>query len=356
MHELFTDLPDFRLQPRERGRSGRSNLGEPRRAPAKPMARSRVSEAPGMPPVMVRGSLASHPLPVRRTTHKVRRRFDVALNVPGAEMRLPALPQVRIGWRLVSALMVVVLAALLYQLWNSPGYRVEAVKVNGLQRLTAADVNSVLDIEGESIFTLSPSDLQQALSQSFPEFSNVRVEIALRNKVLVEVEERQPILVWQQDGRTMLVDANGYAFPPREGAPNGPDLTVAASSAPVIADVIPETGADLTNRSGNGAEAENSDKDGVYSLKTPFMPVEMVSAILSMKSQAPAGVTLVYAAQHGLGWKDAQGWEVYFGDVRDMGVKLNIYKALVSRLQSDGIQPALVSVEYVKAPYYHVEQ
>jgi hypothetical protein len=198
-------------------------------------------------------------------------------------------------------------------------------------------VNSVLDIEGESIFTLSPSELQQELSQSFPEFSNVRVEIALRNKVLVDVEERQPILIWQQDGHTVLVDANGYAFPPREGASNGPELTVAASSAPAVAATIPETGADLTNISGTGTGAENSDKDGVYSLKTPFMSVEMVSAILSMKSQAPAGATLVYAAQHGLGWKDSQGWEVYFGDVRDMGTKLNIYKALATRLQSDGV-------------------
>jgi hypothetical protein len=58
-----------------------------------------------------------------------------------------------------------------------------------------------------------------------------------------------------------------------------------------------------------------------------------------------------------LGWNDPNGWEVFFGSQgNDMNQKLAVYKSLVERLQSEGIQPALISVEYIHAPYYRMER
>jgi hypothetical protein len=71
----------------------------------------------------------------------------------------------------------------------------------------------------------------------------------------------------------------------------------------------------------------------------------------------PADTLLVYDSEHGLGWNDPNGWEVFFGaEDQDMEMKLMVYQALVDRLQSEGIQPALISVEYVHAPYYRMER
>ena len=71
----------------------------------------------------------------------------------------------------------------------------------------------------------------------------------------------------------------------------------------------------------------------------------------------PADTMLVYDSEHGLGWNDPNGWEVYFGaEDQDMEMKLSVYQAMVERLQSEGIQPALISVEYVHAPYYRMER
>ena len=61
-------------------------------------------------------------------------------------MRLPSLPQVNVGWRLASGVMVALLAIVLYQLWNLPRFRVVEAQVNGLQRLTSSDVNAVLGV------------------------------------------------------------------------------------------------------------------------------------------------------------------------------------------------------------------
>jgi hypothetical protein len=37
-------------------------------------------------------------------------------------------------------------------------------------------------------------------------------------------------------------------------------------------------------------------------------------------------------------------------------MKLNVYQTLVDQLQSEGIQPEMISVEYVHAPYYRMER
>jgi hypothetical protein len=84
---------------------------------------------------------------------------------------------------------------------------------------------------------------------------------------------------------------------------------------------------------------------------------ELVSAILELNAKMPADTVLVYDSEHGLGWNDPKGWEVFFGaEDQDMEMKLSVYQALVERLESEGIQPALISVEYVHAPYYRMER
>jgi hypothetical protein len=86
------------------------------------------------------------------------------------------------------------------------------------------------------------------------------------------------------------------------------------------------------------------------------MPVDMVSAILSMSAQAPKDTTLVYDAKHGLGWKDPRGWDAYFGNVKEIEMKLRVYNALLEKLKKDDVQPVLISLEYVHAPYYRLEK
>jgi cell division septal protein FtsQ len=303
-------------------------------------ARRTKYEPQSPPPVMVRGSAAGLPLQKRRPTKsKVRRRFDLSLSVPGAEMRLPAIPQVTFGMRLISGVMVVGLVFMLYFLWNSPTFRVNVAQITGLQRLSGQDVNTVLNITGKPIFQLNTAQLEDQLTQAFPEFSSVSVQIGFPNEVSVSVDERTPILTWKQDGRTVLVDPNGFAFPQRELTGGAPSLVIEASGPPpALQPAVPEA-----------AGSENIDQ------QAQFIPVEMVSAILSMSAVAPANSTLIYNKDHGLGWKDAQGWEAYLGDVHDIDMKLKVYQALVKQLKKDRLKPVLISVEYVHNPYYRLE-
>jgi hypothetical protein len=318
---------------------------------ARPQASTRryAFEPRSQPPVMVRGNLNGIPLRMHKVGKtKARRRYDVTLNVPGAEMRLPALPQVSIGPRLISGALVIALGIMAYFLWTAPTFQVQAAQITGVQRLSRNDVNTVLDISGKPIFTLSAQELEKKLREAFPEFSAVSVKIGFPQDVQVSVVERQPILTWRQADRTILVDANGVAFPQRDPSEIGPTLTVVASGSPAAM-----LGA--TPGATPGA-AQEATPEGEAQANAQFMPVDMVSAILSMSAFVPQNTPLIYDSEHGLGWKDTQGWDVYFGDIKDIDMKLRVYQAMLKTFKQEKINPALISVEYVHTPYYRLEQ
>jgi cell division septal protein FtsQ len=324
--------------------------------------RSASQSGPYNPPVMVRSSMAAE-APATRKRSKTRRRYDVALGVPGAEMRLPALPQVRFGWRFISLVMVVLLGAVVYHLWNSPKYQVDTVKVTGVQRLSADQLNADLNLTGRPVFTLSPGAIRQQLLKDFPELKSAAVTVGWPNKVSVVVSERLPVLTWQQDGKTVFVDADGMAFAPRAGEkPLGP-VILATSAPPVLLtgdqpapSSVQDQLAAINQSSAAGQSQIAAASAAQPAAVRPWLTPQMVAGILTLAKQAPKGTNVVYDRQHGLGWKDAGGWNVYFGDGQDMAMKLDVYKAIVKQLQSEDITPTFISVEYVHAPYYHTQQ
>jgi len=154
----------------------------------------RQTGSSSVPPVMVRGGLAGLVLDApKRKKSKPRRRFDLAIGANGAEMRLPGIPQVAVGWRFVSGLLMTALLALLFHLWNSPMYQINQLEINGLRRLDTRDVAAILGLNGETIFSVDVNEFEQRLADTFPEFSAVTVEVGLPAAVEITVEERHGI-------------------------------------------------------------------------------------------------------------------------------------------------------------------
>lgn len=272
---------------------------------------------------------------------RTRRRYDVSLGSPGAELRLPAVPTFRLSWRLVSGLVMLGLVAALYFLWTTPTFRVSAAEISGLRRVSERDVNLVLGVVDTPIFILQADVMEKNLLAAFPELSRATVQLAWPNKVFVAVTERVPVLAWTAGGQTVWVDAQGMSFPVRGESSESP-LGDAASLVAVEADGPPP--------------APSGDFSAeVSAWSHPFMSVDLVSAVLLVHGFAPQGVTLLYDLEHGLGWRDPQGWQVYFGtDGSDMGQRLQVYQALVAELAAQQIAPALISVEHLHAPFYRM--
>lgn len=302
-----------------------------RRKSKRPASRSTKSTGSRKPPVLVRGAIPLDSMAEPKRRSRTRRRYDIALSVPGAELRLPALPAVRFGWRAVSFFLVALLAMTLYVLWNSPVYQVQGIQIEGLQRLTEREITTLLDLNGERIFVLDVQAIEAEITERFPEFSAVEVSIDLPAEVRLSVSERIPVLVWYQNGRTSWVDDQGFAFPAREGM-EPPALTINAAGAPREVD----------------QEQQESGQ-----LLTP----EIVTAIMQIKDIAPTERPLLYSVEHGLGWKEKKGWDVYLGtDFEQIDTKLQVYDAILKHLKQNNLSPALVSVELLHAPYYKMEQ
>ena len=326
------------------------------------------------PPVMVRGATSYFPSEkTRKRRGKTRRRYDVALGVPGAEMRLPSMPIVRVGWRLVSFALVALLGFALYTLWTSPRFRVESAEIFGLERLTSSQINQALDINNRPIFTLSPGQIESQLESQFPELSSVAVQISLPASLMITVTERTPVLTWKQEGEIKLVDAEGYAFPLRSDgttgvaeALNGP-IVEASSAPPPLTPSASAPGESLnlaklkliTGQTATSSPAKDESSAANEALAASkgqdFLDPQMVSAILELAKALPPGKPILYSDRHGLGWKDDGGWDVYVGDMKNMQMKLSVYQAMVKYLQSQEIEPAMISVEYIHAPYYRLK-
>ena len=281
------------------------------------------------PPVLMRREIPTRPVSEGKNT-RARRRFDIALPFPGAEMSLPILPALHLSWRILSALMVVAAVAGLYFLWTLPQFRVTGMQVSGLHRVTLADVETVVSLPDQPVFTVDPTHIKQSLQQAFPEMSAITVEVRLPAAVIVNIAERTPVIDWNDGDREVWVDQTGMAYPPR-GDPGR--LVVMQGSIDSQA---------ITNTMHSAVQ---------------FVDPQMVQAILDIKSMAPKKATIVYDGEHGLGWDDARGWQVFFGlDVTNMDTKLLVYSALVKKLKADGVEPAFISVEYANAPYYRMER
>jgi cell division protein FtsQ len=324
--------------------------------PYMPRKNRRVYDAhsESAPPVMVRGGMGGMAFGRVATSrlHKQktpRRRYDVPLKVQGAEVRLPSLPIFHFGWRAVSLMMVLMMATSLVLIWKAPVFQVKEVEAEGLKRLTVGDLNAVMGTFGSSVFAINPNSLKEALTQAFPELAETSVKINLPANVKVLVKEREPVIAWTQDGSEVWVDAEGVSFPPR----GNPEIALVRVEGHGTRPGITST--TQTAQEQNLPPGTPSTAMAAY----PSMRLtpKLVAALTTLGAKMPADTLLVYDSEHGLGWNDPNGWEVYFGaEDQDMEMKLKVYQTLVEHLQSEGIQPALISVEYVHAPYYRMER
>ena len=234
--------------------------------------------------------------------------------------------------------MAVGLALALYFLWTSPTFQVQGAEVRGAERIPAYMIDNAMYIHHRPIFVVEPDVLERQLRRTFPGLTQVAVGIAFPARVVVTVEERVPVLAWEQDGRLWWIDANGVAFPARgevEALPR-----VVASSAPPDS-TLPEID--------SSRETE--------SFAQVFIAPEMIAPILKLFDHLPDGATLDYDHRHGFGWQDPRGWQIYFGvDVTYIDAKLSLYQNVVAQLEREGVQPVLISVEHLNAPYYRLEQ
>ncbi len=308
-------------------------------------------------PVMMRGSAgaAKNPRTTRQPArNNVRRQYYYSLDASGVEVRLPSIPLVNPGWRMVSGMLVVIMLIGMFMMLGSSMFEVSSLNITGLQRLSITDVETALKLTGTNALDLHPEEIQAQVSALFPELADVQVHVGLPAKVAISVRERQPIVAWQMPEQTVWVDPEGVILPAR-GEVTG--------LIALQADGLPELSAPTAAEDASQAAAETTASDMLAALKAPVTTVEgsrmdlnLLAALLNLSTRVPEGTALAYSTTDGLGWQDARGWKVYIGnDLDNLETKLTEYEAIVQQLTERGITPVMISVEHLSAPFFRTE-
>ncbi|MCJ7626463.1 MAG: FtsQ-type POTRA domain-containing protein [Anaerolineaceae bacterium] len=305
------------------------------------------------PPVMLRRGYTGTPV-VQRTQSKVRRKITLPLKTPGTEIVMPGLPIIKPGWRILSGLLVIVLAVFLLLVNSLSNFKTGNITITGLQRLNATDIANVLKIYEKPIFMIDPQVIRFEIEEAFNELTDVSVEVIPPGTVAINVRERQPVLAWHYDNLILWIDNEGVIFSPKGEA--GYLFTIYAQEGPPKMAIVEDFTKEDPLLNSNDAHSAGPDIKNRISGKGLVNPDFILSAI-KLGERLPAGTVLSYTKKDGFGWHDDQNnWNVYVGfELDNLEQKMLVYENIVHMVLDKDIHPNMISVAFVHAPFFRLE-
>jgi cell division septal protein FtsQ len=336
------------MSPQNKETLSRSDLVRQRRQQSSQQrvktAATKVTRAPVQPRPAVTTRGAGKPIG-QVNGKNVRRQVYYSLGAERAEVRMPAMPAINVGWRLVSGIMVVSLIAALIVLLTAPIFKISTFTLKGIKRVTTTDIESVAHLTGFSIFEVDVRKVSENINASFPELANMQVFISIPAIVTISATERTPILAWKNGDQTYWIDQDGVIMPARGDA--GELLTVSANTEP------PQT---------LYAIKHLDQPQGISTIQvSPDLTIKkldttILSSIFKLSTKLPAKTTLLFNDVNGLGWKDKNKFNVFLGfDLEDFDQKMVMYEAISKELKKEGVRPKMISVEFLNQPFFRTE-
>lgn len=228
-----------------------------------------------------------------------------------------------LSWRMVSGLIALALMIALVVFFVSDVFYVRSINVTGTEYLAESEVFRYSGIAEMHIFWVNPQQVREAIEQS-PLVAQARVAVGWPpDMVSIVIEEREPALIWVQDGVTALIDLQGniLRYPPDE------------EPLPDLLRVVAEG------------------QTGPPGVDSPI-PADAVNGALQLRTLLAGVRTLRYHPTDGLGYREPDGWDVWLGVGTDMPDKLRIYDALREDLRGRGILPSEINVANPQAVFY----
>ena len=227
-------------------------------------------------------------------------------------------------WRALSALIVMMLIAVLVLTFTTDLFYVRSVNVRGLEYLTTEEVFAFADVANYHLFWLDPDMIRENLLRS-ASVADAEIDLGWPPEMVsIKVEERQPAIIWSESGEERWVDLQGRMMTARTPLANlmRINVSVGAFDEPLT----------------DGQELDH----------------DIVFGALQMQELLPNLTSLNYHPIHGLGWTDSNGWQVWMGSGTGMDEKIKVYETLVQNLIARGIQPGEVNISNPDAPFYTV--
>lgn len=101
----------------------------------------------------------------------------------------------------------------MYQMTARAGFRLDTLYLEGRSRTSLDEINKAIAIKkGSPILQLSLQEIKNRL-EAVGSISSAAVERELPNRLAIRIIEREPVALWQHQGKMVLVDDNGVAMP-----------------------------------------------------------------------------------------------------------------------------------------------
>jgi cell division septal protein FtsQ len=218
----------------------------------------------------------------------------------------------RLAKRLAVALVLpALIIGLIYWVVFSPAFKVHSTAtITGVKRLESAEVYAASGIDGKSIFSISPKKVENRLKSELPYIKSVKVKVALPNKVMIRVEEREPLIEWDNPVKPMWISEDGTVLR-------------------IIGDAF-----DIMHL---------YDQEGKAVGKDGKMPVDYVKGMELLHDQLQ--ISDFTMGKKGLEIRDPAGWEVYFGAPHKLCSRIDRYLKLRKEWLNE-VHPKYVDARY----------
>ncbi|MGC9359659.1 MAG: cell division protein FtsQ/DivIB [Anaerolineae bacterium] len=226
-------------------------------------------------------------------------------------------------WSRAPGLLVAILALVtLLGLVNGTRF-VANVRIEGATLVPEAHLLSSVGIAGKSVFLVRPAEIERRLLDGYGCLEDVSVETRLPNLVLIQVQERSPVMVWESGGGRWWMDETGNVLGKALGSQGLITVEDALGHMP---------------------------SPDAY---VPGVPWKMARDVARQLGATPR----FYFQEQGLTlYVHVQGNDMpaYLGSQGDGAVKAAVLEALVERLESEGLQPAYLDLSRESAPVFGV--
>lgn len=106
-----------------------------------------------------------------------------------------------------------------YKMTARAGFSIQAVYLEGRDRTAMADIEKALALDkGQSIFRVDLDETRKRL-ETIESVRAAAVERALPHTLYVRIAEREPVAIWQHEGKLVPVDDHGVVMHGIEAAP-----------------------------------------------------------------------------------------------------------------------------------------
>ena len=198
--------------------------------------------------------------------------------------------------------------------------------VIGARHLNAEGIYQAAAVHEQNIFWIDPASVAERIAR-LDGVKTVRVRCALPAVVTIEVEERQPRVLWRaiKQERDWWLDEEGFILPYHGDAQAGETLFVVDASPREL---------DYGQR---------------------IQPEGIVASVIQLATALPDNRIFFYDAERGLSFRqkgNGEEWPVYVGSSEDLDHKIQVMLTLTAHLEANNITPRYVDVRWAAHPVY----